>query len=61
MGLGLYIEPGVRRAPLESSRWFATGMLCLVSYMAENGAEIYEGEGARACTFDADEPWLRKE
>lgn len=39
MGLGLHIEPGVRRALLESSRWLATGMLCLTSYMAENGAE----------------------
>ncbi|KAG1792764.1 uncharacterized protein HD556DRAFT_1309061 [Suillus plorans] len=39
VGLGLHIEPGVRRAPLESSRWFATGMLCLASYMAENGTE----------------------
>ncbi|KAG1903479.1 uncharacterized protein F5891DRAFT_978036 [Suillus fuscotomentosus] len=39
VGLGLHIEPGVRRALLESSRWLATGMLCLTSYMAENGAE----------------------
>ncbi|KAG1748052.1 DAK1 DegV-like protein [Suillus lakei] len=61
LGLGLHNEPGVRCAPLESSRWLATEMLRLVSMSGGgwSGADIYKGEGATK--FDAHEPWLRED
>ncbi|KAG1878987.1 DAK1 DegV-like protein [Suillus subluteus] len=52
--LGLYDEPGVCCASLESSCWLATVMLLRL-----DGANIYQGEGVS--TFDTYEPWLRED